>query len=193
MAAHARTIDKTGDLNYIIGVEARAQNGPRCAGGYAMKNYVLKIRLENTDISRTLAIPEGYGFADLHEIIQIAFGWEDYFYHSFRAGGTLIADDANEEIDLLPDKFKYEAEANLEFFLRNVKNFTYTYDIEQPWVHEIEVEGVLEEGFECPVLLEHTGRMISEKLIDDDTDDVSLGGPVSKNAINLMLEETFLY
>mgnify|MGYP005788454813 FL=1 len=75
----------------------------------------------------------------------------------------------------------------------NVKHMTYTYDIEQPWVHEIEVEGVLEEGFERPVLLESSGRMIVEKLLDDDTTSVTFGDAVNKDLINAILSETFDY
>ena len=158
-----------------------------------MKNYVIKVTLNNTDCSRTLAIPADYGFGELNDIIQIAFGWENYFYHEFDAGGTVIADDANEDFDLLPEKFRYEFEANLEFFLMNVKHMTYTYDIEQPWVHEIEVEGVLEEGFERPVLLESSGRMIVEKLLDDDTTSVTLADGANKHLITAILSETFDY
>ena len=156
-----------------------------------MKNYVLKIKLDNTDISRTVALPADYGFFDLHDVIQITFGWEDYFYHEFDAGGTVIADDANEDTDLLPEKFRYEYEANLEFFLMNVKSFTYVYDVEQPWVHTIEVEGVLEEGFDTPVLLECRGRMIVEELTDDDSNDVSLGEVANKDLINVELKRAF--
>ena len=64
-----------------------------------MKNYVLKVRLKDTDIWRTLAIPADCGFFDLHEAIQTAFGWADFYYHEFTAGGTTIADDANEDPD----------------------------------------------------------------------------------------------
>ena len=156
-----------------------------------MKNYVLKVTLANTDITRTLAIPADYGFYDLHEAIQIAFGWEGFFYHEFEVSGITIADDANEETDLLPERFRYEYEANLEFFLMNVKNFTYTYDIEQPWVHNIDVEGCLEEGFDIPVLLECGGRMIVEELIGDDDNSVTLGDPADKDYINFMLKSVF--
>ena len=163
---------------------ARADDGD-------MKNYVLKVKLNNTQITRTLAIPADYGFYDLHEAIQVAFGWEGFFYHEFEIGGVVIADDANEEYDLLPEKFKYEYEANLEFFLMNVKNFTYTYDIEQPWVHSIDVEGVLEEGFDYPVLLECAGQMIVETAVGDDDNAVSLGPVADKNYINFMLKSIF--
>ena len=35
-----------------------------------MKNYVLKITLRNSDISRTVAIPADYGFFDLHDVFD---------------------------------------------------------------------------------------------------------------------------
>lgn len=157
-----------------------------------MKNYVLKITLSDTDISRTVAIPDDFGFFDLHEVICITFGWEDYFFHEFEIGGTSVCDDANEESDLLPEKFRYEYEANLEFFLMNVREFTYIYDIEQPWVHDVTVEGILEEGFDIPVLLECTGKMIVENLLDDDTTEVTFGAPADKDEINLVLKQTYL-
>ena len=157
-----------------------------------MKNYVLKGRLKDTDIWRTLAIPADCGFFDLHEAIQTAFGWADFYYHEFTAGGTTIADDANEEPDLLPEKFRYEYEANLEFFLKNVKSMTYVYDLEQPWVHEVEIEGVLEEGFDIPVLLDGGGRMIEEIVLDDCETSVDTGAPLNKETINAMLAEMFV-
>ena len=156
-----------------------------------MKNYVLKVRLRDTDIWRTLAIPADCGFFDLHEAIQTAFGWADFYYHEFTAGGTTIADDANEEPDLLPEKFRYEYEANLEFFLKNVKSMTYVYDLEQPWVHEVEIEGVLEEGFDIPVLLDGGGRMVEEIVLDDCETSVDTGAPLNKETINAMLAEMF--
>ena len=157
-----------------------------------MKNYVLKIKLDNTDITRTIAIPADYGFFDLHEAIQIAFGWEDIFFHEFEIAGTSIVDDANEEPDLLPEKFRYEYEANLEFFLMNVKTFTYIYDIEQPWKHTVEVEGVLEEGFDTPVVLECSGQMIVEELISDDDTRITLGEIANKDYLNFMLKDYFV-
>ena len=157
-----------------------------------MKNYVLKVRLKDTDIWRTLAIPADCGFFDLHEAIQTAFGWADFYYHEFTAGGTTIADDANEEPDLLPEKFRYEYEANLEFFLKNVKSMTYVYDLEQPWVHEVEIEGVLEEGFDIPVLLDGGGRMIEEIVLDDCETSVDTGAPLNKETINAMRAEMFV-
>ena len=156
-----------------------------------MKNYVLKIKLENTDISRTVAIPADYGFFDLHEVIQIVFGWEDYYFHEFNIAGVTIADDDNDDNYLLPERYKYEYECNLEFFLMNAKKFSYTYDVEQPWVHDIEVEGILEEGFDLPVLLESEGVMVVETPADEGETQVTYGRAPDKNALNIELRRTF--
>ena len=71
-----------------------------------MKNYVLKVTLANTDITRTLAIPADYGFYDLHEAIQIAFGWEGFFYHEFEVSGITIADDAEYSLNRMLEGVK---------------------------------------------------------------------------------------
>ncbi len=156
-----------------------------------MKCYVLKVTLEGYNIQRTLAVPADLGFFELHAAIQTAFGWNDFFMHEFDMGGIFIEDDANEESDLLPEKFRYEYEANLEFFLMNTKRFKYIYDIELPKVHDIEVEGVLEDAFDVPVCLGCEGRMIEETLIGDDETVISLGEALTKEAITFLLDSVF--
>ena len=69
---------------------------------------------------------------------------------------------------------------------------TYVYDLEQPWVHEVEIEGVLEEGFDIPVLLDGGGRMIEEIVLDDCETSVDTGAPLNKETINAMLAEMFV-
>lgn len=156
-----------------------------------MKCYVLKVTLEGYNIQRTLAVPADLGFFELHAAIQTAFGWNDFFMHEFDMGGIFIEDDANEESDLLPEKFRYEYEANLEFFLMNTKRFKYIYDIELPKVHDIEVEGVLEDAFDVPVCLGCEGRMIEETLIGDDETVISLGEALTKEDITFLLDSVF--
>ena len=50
-----------------------------------MAGYVLKITMENTHppVWRRVVIPEKITFADLHEIIQVLFGWQDVHLHDF--------------------------------------------------------------------------------------------------------------
>lgn len=50
-----------------------------------MAGYILKITLENTHppIWRRVVVPEKITFRDLHDIIQILFGWYGYHLHCF--------------------------------------------------------------------------------------------------------------
>lgn len=51
-----------------------------------MAGHVIKIILDNTHppVWRRVIVPEKITFADLHEIIQILFGWDDYHLHDFQ-------------------------------------------------------------------------------------------------------------
>ena len=51
-----------------------------------MAGYVLKIVLENTHppVWRRVLIPDKITFADLHQIIQVLFEWENIHLHSFQ-------------------------------------------------------------------------------------------------------------
>ena len=51
-----------------------------------MKKYTLEMKLEGTDLKRTVSICGGMNFEELHQVIQVVFGWEDYHMHSFTAG-----------------------------------------------------------------------------------------------------------
>lgn len=55
-----------------------------------MKKYVLKLELEDTNIWRRVSFTSGIGFYDLHSIIQIIFGWEDYHLYEFTVGNMAI-------------------------------------------------------------------------------------------------------
>ena len=58
------------------------------------------MRLRDTDIWRKIANTGNYSLADLHTIIQIAFGWEDSHIHQFDVGKMIIGNYDDEEMDL---------------------------------------------------------------------------------------------
>ncbi|PPQ34809.1 pRiA4b ORF-3-like protein [Rhodoblastus acidophilus] len=41
-------------------------------------------------VSRTLELPVDFNFAELHEVLQAAFGWTDSHIHEFNVGGLII-------------------------------------------------------------------------------------------------------
>ena len=108
------------------------------AGG-ATNGHQLKITIEGTapPIWRRLLVPSGSTLGQLHQIIQVAFGWEGYHLHQFTIGEesytdpTMMGDLGNldeEEVTL--------AEVAPRIGLR----FVYEYDFGDSWRHVILVE-----------------------------------------------------
>jgi len=105
----------------------------------ATSSHQLKITIEGTvpPIWRRLLVPSASTLGQLHQIIQVAFGWENYHLHQFTIGEdsytdpTMMGDLGNldeEEVTL--------AEVAPRIGLR----FVYEYDFGDSWRHVILVE-----------------------------------------------------
>jgi hypothetical protein len=104
--------------------------------------YQLRIRLDRISplIWRRLLVTDATTIAQLHTIIQFAFGWSDSHLHRFvihgksygiaYAGGMTFADD--------PHQVRLAA-----FGFRPDERFSYEYNFHVPWRHEIRVEQIL--------------------------------------------------
>lgn len=157
-----------------------------------MKHYVLKIALKETNIWRRVAVPVGYNFHELHEIIQIVFGWENYHLHEYQIGKLIIAADENEEAGDSLDNFSYESEVNLDMILLNVKKFTYIYDFGDWWEHNIEIEEIIDCECPYPQLLDFGGTMVVEDCLDGETlMKRTKEKLVNKDEIDSILSETY--
>ena len=158
-----------------------------------MKKYVLKLELEDTNIWRRVSFTSGIGFYDLHSIIQIIFGWEDYHLYEFTVGNMaigMLGDD--EDIDNMPENFRFEDDASLDLILLNYKEFQYEYDFGDGWEIKITVEEITDtETGENPTVIDFGGDMAKEDC----------GGAYELmrkrrrktrvEELNLILEETF--
>jgi len=103
--------------------------------------YQLRIRLDRISplIWRRLLVTDATTIAELHAIIQIAFGWSDSHLHQFvihgkhygiaYLGGVSFADN--------PDHVRLA-----DFRFRVGERFTYEYNFHVPWRHEIRVEQI---------------------------------------------------
>lgn len=93
-------------------------------------------------ISRTLELPRDLNFAQLHEVLQAAFGWTDSHLHQFIVGGLVIGapeyleEDAYgprvieaTEAHLRHLRFPYGPDAQLEIL--------YQYDFGDNWRHRL--------------------------------------------------------
>lgn len=143
--------------------ERQSKNAKKLAK--PVNKYILTMRLRDTNIWRKIAITGTYSFADLHTIIQIAFGWENCHVHQFEVGKLIIGNYDDEEMDLddCASTFKFEDDVNLEFILLNCKNFVYCYDFGDDWRVDIQVEEVISTQVqEFPEVLEFGGGMAKD-------------------------------
>lgn len=156
--------------------------------------YVLTMRLRDTDIWRKIAITGNYSFADLHTVIQIAFGWEDCHIHQFEIGKMIIGNYNEDETDSddCASTFRYEDDVNLEFILLNFKNFVYCYDFGDDWRVDIQVENVTPTKVEAvPVILEFGGGMAKDDCGGAEALMQKRRRKTNLIELNLILEETF--
>ena len=95
------------------------------------------IRQISPMIWRRLLVRSDSSLGDLHDIIQIAFGWSDTHLHRFRihgrdygvrpVGGLWFSHDAR-EVQL--DSFQF----------RPNERFLYEYDLRDSWQHQVRLE-----------------------------------------------------
>src|SRR5208283_3652860 len=83
--------------------------------------------------------------ADLHDIIQILFGWEDYHLHVFEIGDEQYGNPEQWDSDFLGDPGTgNECKLKLSQIVgQSVKKFRYQYDMGDSWRHTIQVEKTL--------------------------------------------------
>ncbi len=104
--------------------------------------YQLKVSLRDISpmIWRRLLVTSETTIAQLHDIVQIAMGWEDLHLHQYRDGGISFADN--------PYQVMLAA-----FKLRKGERFIYEYDMGDFWQHDIRLEEALplDANTHCPV------------------------------------------
>ncbi|MEQ8199448.1 MAG: plasmid pRiA4b ORF-3 family protein [Clostridiaceae bacterium] len=113
-------------------------------------DLLVKLDLGAYSASRRLIVPMGVTFKDLHEIIQIAFGWQDRHLHDFKVfdekGNCLlnVISEFEEVFESLQDcpVLRY-TEITADVYIRNKNRMVYTYDYGDDWKHEISVQRVI--------------------------------------------------
>jgi hypothetical protein len=91
---------------------------------------------------RAVTVPVVAPLSMLHEVLQIAFGWEDAHLHEFDVGGIRFAPPSEEEETFVVD----EMAAALGAVTREGSRFIYRYDYGDDWEHEVLVESVVANG-----------------------------------------------
>ena len=87
---------------------------------------------------RRVEVPSRSTLAELHDVVQAAFGWWGYHLHEFDIGGVRYGSDDGEDWDPPTD----ERRTRLDELTPAGSSFTYTYDFGDNWRHKITVEKV---------------------------------------------------
>jgi hypothetical protein len=110
--------------------------------------HQLKISLEGAapPLWRRIQIPSAASLGFLHDVIQVAFGWEGYHLHRFQDGGGRewgeppVLDDDGYTAAALAN----EEEADIGMVLRAESAvLEYVYDFGDSWLHRIEAEMIM--------------------------------------------------
>jgi len=105
--------------------------------------YQLKIHLVGISpmIWRRLLVTSGTTIVQLHHILQIAMGWEDFHLHRFRIYGKELGIGYEGGIHFSDDPWQVELG---DFRPRINDIFHYDYDFGDGWEHQIRVEKILD-------------------------------------------------
>lgn len=158
-----------------------------------MNKYILKLELNDTDAWREISLTGGTTFSDLHTVIQIAFGWEDYHLHEFTVGDMTIGMLCEgESIEDFPPDFHIEDEVNLELILLNQKTFEYAYDFGDGWEIAITVEEIQKvDKAEAPKIINFGGNMAKEDCGGPDGLMGKRRRKTDVKALNSIIEDVF--
>ena len=115
-------------------------------------HVVLTLRVELTGTAplvwRRILVNASSTFEDLHGVLQLAMGWEDYHLHEFHVGDLRVGIDDDEDDDEVP--LTDEATVAIGDLVGVGGHFTYEYDFGDGWVHDLDVEA----ADEVPLALE---------------------------------------
>lgn len=115
---------------------------------------VLELHVSLRDITppiwRRLRVPAHLTLGDLHQVLQVAFGWKSSHLHDFAVGHIRFGVADPEDQLFCVD----EHAAPLGAVVRTGTKLEYRYDFGDDWVHDIKVERVAEGGGELVVCTE---------------------------------------
>lgn len=112
--------------------------------------YRLHLHLEESEPSvwRELLVPGRYRLGQLHKMIQLSYGWEDYHLHEFQLGDVLYTDMESHDPEF--DRGELDEKLSLQEALGWRRSFQYRYDFGDSWEVAVRVKERLEGDREAP-------------------------------------------
>jgi len=123
--------------------------------------YQFKIQIKGIakpPVWRRVEVPASFTFKRFHDVIQIAFGWEDYHLFQFSPKGwgsepaiSIPHEDDWEEVE---DAQKIKLK---DVFFAEGQKYVYIYDFGDDWEHQITLEAISDKGTRKAVCLAGKG------------------------------------
>ncbi|MFF4764846.1 plasmid pRiA4b ORF-3 family protein, partial [Streptomyces sp. NPDC001292] len=132
---------------------SRSAKTPQTAPSKTVHKIKITLRDSRPPIWRRLEVPSGITLRELHDVIQAAFGWEDYHMWAFETGRDRYGV-ADRDLGIRSAASKRLGQVAP----RTGDRLRYTYDFGDDWEHDILIEDVTapEAGTPYPRCL--TGR-----------------------------------
>lgn len=116
-----------------------AKPASRTSPGNTVHRIKITLRDSRPPIWRRLEVPSGITLRELHDVIQAAFGWEDYHMWAFEGGRDRYGV-ADRDLGIRSAASKRLSQVAF----RTGGRLRYTYDFGDDWEHDILIEDVTE-------------------------------------------------
>jgi hypothetical protein len=141
-----------------------ARKERRVETGKAQSYYILEAVIDGTEppIRRLLRVPDTMNLADLHRVLQTAFGWEHRHLHEFQIDGECYFNPDDDPERAAEDDGRSEHLFTLADLART-KQFGYLYDFGDGWQHTITILKIFEAGEISPHKRESPVCLMAER------------------------------
>lgn len=120
--------------------------------------YQLKITLKHLapPVWRRVQVPRGMSLENLHEVIQLAMGWDNSHMHQFKVGKTYYGISYPDDFDGGTETKDAQSVTVGEVLSKPKAKLVYEYDFGDSWEHEVVLEKILppEQGVKYPLCLD---------------------------------------
>jgi hypothetical protein len=131
---------------YVGGKRVARQKLPRLKKGAAITVHTVKVSLYGAKppVWRRLELPSDLTLDMVHEVLQIAFAWDDYHLHQFETACGAFGRPDDEDGDWGTEEMGDEATVALTQVAAAEKvKVVYVYDFGDNWRHDIVVEKIV--------------------------------------------------
>lgn len=106
--------------------------------------FEIKITLQGSrpNIWRRIQVPGRMNLRDLSEIFQTVMGWDELYSHQFNIDGKDYVDWSPIDGIELGDA-REESKMKVYKVARKVSEFTYEYDFDAGWIHDVVIEKII--------------------------------------------------